>query len=59
MNRLPQLELQESFRRARPAIEFIRERPVDLTLLDIQMDDITDIEIVESIENDRIKIVAS
>jgi DNA-binding LytR/AlgR family response regulator len=49
ISRLPQLDLLQSFRSARPAIEFIRETPVELIFLDIQMDDITGIEMVEQL----------
>lgn len=49
IRRLPQLELAESFRNARTAIDFIQKTPVDLIFLDIQMDDITGIEMVEQL----------
>lgn len=45
--KLPQLQLVATFNRASAAVEFIRNNPVQLLFLDIQMDGITGIEMVE------------
>ena len=45
--KLPQLQLVATFNRASAAVEFIRNNPVQLMFLDIQMDGITGIEMVE------------
>ena len=47
IGKLPQLQLVATFGRASAAIEFIRNNPVQLIFLDIQMDGISGIEMVE------------
>lgn len=47
IGKLPQLQLVATFGRASEAIGFIRNNPVQLIFLDIQMDGITGIEMVE------------
>lgn len=45
--KLPQLQLVATFNRSSAAVEFIRNNPVQLLFLDIQMDGVTGIEMVE------------
>ena len=47
IGKLPQLQLVATFGRASAAIEYLRNNPVQLLFLDIQMDGITGIEMVE------------
>lgn len=47
IGKLPQLQLVATFGRASEAIGFIRNNPVQIVFLDIQMDGITGIEMVE------------
>jgi len=47
IGKLPQLQLVATFSRASAAIEYLRNNPVQLLFLDIQMDGITGIEMVE------------
>lgn len=47
IGKLPQLQLVATFGRASDAIGFIRNNPVQIVFLDIQMDGITGIEMVE------------
>jgi DNA-binding LytR/AlgR family response regulator len=47
IGKLPQLQLVATFGRASAAIEYLRNQPVQLLFLDIQMDGVTGIEMVE------------
>lgn len=47
IGKLPQLQLVATFGRASAAIEYLRNNPVQLLFLDIQMDGLTGIEMVE------------
>ena len=47
IGKLPQIQLVATFGRASAAIEYLRNNPVQLLFLDIQMDGITGIEMVE------------
>ncbi len=48
--RTPQLELLDYFENALDALKYIESNPVDLIFLDIQMDELTGIEFLESID---------
>jgi len=56
IKRIPYLELLESFDNAISALEFIKEHRVDLIFLDIQMEELTGIQMVEAM-NDAPKII--
>lgn len=45
------LELEKTFDTAIDALQFIREHPVDLMFLDIQMDDFTGIQLLKTLRN--------
>lgn len=45
------LELLKTFDNAIDALQFIREEPVDLMFLDIQMDDLTGIQLLKTLKN--------
>lgn len=51
IERTPQLQLLQTFDDAISASEFLRSNPVDLLFVDINMPDITGIELVKSLEN--------
>lgn len=47
--KIPELELQATFANPIEAISFLREHPVDLLFLDIQMPDLTGMQLLESL----------
>lgn len=49
VKRSPYLELRESFRSSLKGLKYIKENPIDLVFLDIQMDEMTGIELLESL----------
>ncbi len=49
VQRSPYLELKETFRSSLNGLKFIKENPIDLVFLDIQMDEMTGIELLESL----------
>src|SRR3954464_7749261 len=50
VNKIPYLNLLRSFDNGFEAIGFLKKQPVDLLFLDIQMDELTGIQILESLE---------
>lgn len=51
VKKIPYLDLKDSFDNGFEAIGFLKEHPVDLMFLDIKMDEMTGIQLLESIEN--------
>ena len=51
VGKIPYLNLLQSFDNGFEAIGFLREQHVDLMFLDIKMDELTGIQLLESIEN--------
>jgi len=51
ITQVPYLDLVSEFSSALPAMAFLKENPVDLIFLDIQMDNLTGIQMLEVLEN--------
>ena len=51
VSKLPQLTLAASFQNAFEALEYLNNHPVDLLLLDIQMPDITGLDLLNSLQH--------
>ncbi len=51
VDKIPYLDLKHSFDNGFEAIGFLKEHPIDLIFLDIKMDEMTGIQLLESIEN--------
>ncbi len=51
INKVPYLELVASFDNSLEALSFLKENTVDLLFLDIQMDDLTGIQLLETLNN--------
>lgn len=51
VNKTPSLELVASFQNAMQALEYLNQNAVDLLLLDIQMPDITGLELLQSLQS--------
>ena len=56
ISRIPSLELVQEFEDAIAAAEFLRQTPVDILLVDIQMPDITGIDLVRSLQEKPVVI---
>lgn len=59
VGKIPYLDLLHSFDNGFEAMGFLREQPVDLMFLDIKMDEITGIQLLESLENKPFVIVTT
>ena len=59
VRRSPYLELKESFRRSLRGLKYIKENPVDLVFLDIQMDEMTGIELLEGLKQKPLVILTT
>jgi DNA-binding LytR/AlgR family response regulator len=59
VGKIPYLDLLQFFDNGFEAIGFLREQHVDLMFLDIQMDDLTGIQLIESLENKPYIIVTT
>lgn len=59
IKRSPYLELRESFRSSLQGLKYIKENPVDLVFLDIQMDEMTGIELLESLSHKPLIILTT
>ena len=57
VGKIPYLNLLQSFENGFEAIGFLREQYVDLMFLDIKMDELTGIQLLESLENKPYVIV--
>ncbi|MCG8477229.1 MAG: response regulator transcription factor [Cytophagales bacterium] len=57
VSKLPQLELTAMCKNGLEAMQFLRENPVDLVLLDIQMPNLTGIELLETLNYQAIKFM--
>ncbi len=49
IKKVPSLELKESFRSSLLGLHYLKENPIDLVFLDIQMDSLTGIELLEGL----------
>jgi two-component system, LytTR family, response regulator len=59
VKRSPYLELKDSFRSSLQGLKYIKENPVDLIFLDIQMDEMTGIELLESLSKKPLVILTT
>ena len=59
VKRAPYLELQGSFRKSTEGLQYIKEHAVDLVFLDIQMDEMTGIELLESLSQKPLVILTT
>ncbi|HAA17115.1 MAG TPA: DNA-binding response regulator [Cytophagales bacterium] len=59
IKRSPYLELKASFRKSPEGLRYIKENPVDLVFLDIQMDEMTGIELLESLTQKPLVILTT
>lgn len=59
IKRSPYLALQESFRSSIDGLKYIKEHSVDLVFLDIQMDEMTGIELLESLSQKPLVILTT
>lgn len=59
IKRSPYLELREKFCSSPEGLRYIREKPVDLVFLDIQMDEMTGIELLESLSQKPLVILTT
>ncbi len=59
VQRSPHLVLKESFRSSLEGLKYIKENPVDLVFLDIQMDEMTGIELLESLSQKPLVILTT
>jgi DNA-binding LytR/AlgR family response regulator len=50
IQKVPFLELKAAFDNALAALDYLKEKPVDLLFLDIQMDELTGIQLLETLE---------
>jgi len=59
ISKTPYLDLKGSFSKGFEVLEFIRENPVDLIFLDIQMEDISGIQVLKTLRNKPAVIVTT
>ncbi len=59
IDKLPALHLLETFHSAIPAIGYLKENPVDLIFLDIEMKELTGIQLLESINTNSKVIITT
>ena len=59
VKRSPHLSLEQSFRSSLDGLRHIKENPVDLVFLDIQMDEMTGIELLESLTKKPLVILTT
>lgn len=59
IGRSPHLALVQSFRSSLDGLQYIKENPVDLVFLDIQMDEMTGIELLESLRQKPLVILTT
>ncbi|MEQ8812048.1 MAG: LytTR family DNA-binding domain-containing protein [Imperialibacter sp.] len=59
IHRSPYLDLKESFRSSLEGLKYMKEHPVDLVFLDIQMDAMTGIELLESLTQKPLVILTT
>ncbi len=57
IEKLPQLQLMATFRDSRGAIGYLKDNPVQLIFLDIQMDGLTGIEFVEQLTDNKPQVI--
>jgi len=59
VKKIPSLQLAASFQNAIEALEYLNSHSVDILLLDIQMPDITGLELLESLQNKPLVILTT
>lgn len=59
VQRSPHLKLNESFRSSLEGLKYIKENPVDLVFLDIHMDEMTGIELLESLSHKPLVVLTT